>query len=186
MSFNTVLDMANDLDKKGEVFYRIDAAGFFDTTYRAPQITVEVTDPKWIPRSGDNLLRVYCDKGTIALRWPGVKPHTILEDGLDEEESQWFFRGPHIEVFGKTGFPLTACLGGTPVYKKSDPSAKVWATYEIYGDKQRIALQQYRDPRGEGEWGIKLRFADTVWQVGGCLDPGHSHNTICRLKSKIH
>jgi hypothetical protein len=179
MSYETITEIANGLHKDGVKCYHIDENGFFDTTYRAPQMTFEITDPKWIGRHGDNLLRVFSDKGTVALRWPGVVPREA-----EGPEDEWLFRGAHIEVFGKTGLPLCACPGGRPVYMKSDPKARVWATYEIYPDEQRAELARYSDPVSEGEWGVKLRFADSVWQVGGRLDPGHSHNTIYQLKPK--
>lgn len=170
MSSSAILDVANELEAKGTVFYEI-KDGFFYSNRRAPQLTLPVEDSKFIRAAGDVLLRIYCDKGTVSLYWPNGR--------YDEEKNEVpVFTGFHIEVF-KDGYPF-ANYGGMPSYRKSDSDAKVWATYEILGDTQRKAVSRWSDPSDETK-GLKMRYGEEVWQIVGRDNPGHSVNTIQKL-----
>ena len=118
------------------------------------------------------LLRVFCDKGTVNLFWPFAR--------VDEENQPLpVFTGAHIEVF-RDGYPL----GPTPFYTKSEPTAKLWATYQILSDRQAKALHAWSDSTDSThDSGLKMQYGEEVWQVVGRLDPGHSVNTIQRRRN---
>jgi hypothetical protein len=173
MSYQTLVETANQLDASGIRLFEISKDGLFHSNRRAPQMTIDITGDRCIPNAGDVLLRVYCDRGSVSLYWPYSR--------FDEEGNEApLFVGSHIEVF-HDGLPLANGLYTKATYTKSDPDAKVWATYEILSDAQRKMLYIWREPVDENK-GLKMRYGEETYQIVGRLDPGHSVNTILRVK----
>jgi hypothetical protein len=171
MSYKILVETANQMDASGIKFYTISNDEFFHTNRRAPQMTIDITGDRFIPNAGDVLLRVFCDKGSVSLYWPYAR---VDESGCEAP----VFVGQHIEVF-QDGLPLANGLSNRGHYTKSDPDAKVWATYEVYSDAQHRSLYDYKGSCDDK--GLKMRYGEEVWQIVGRLNPGHSVNTLQRV-----
>lgn len=145
------IQQAEELDASGNPFYVIDASCAFVSTHTAPTvITEEFTEPSPVhrlPIRGDVLLRVFCDVGTVRLRWDGY--------------AAALYEAQEIVLFNGGGFPAINCPCSI-FYSASDPNARIFTEWEIYAGRQRDVLERWRDPfdadRGVKIWSGKNLF----------------------------
>jgi hypothetical protein len=170
--FERALRQAEELDASGNPFYQIDASGAFMSNHSAPTfLAEEMTVPsptQRITQRGDVLLRVYCDKGTVRLRWPGY-PYSLYE-------------AQDISLFNGHGFPVTNCP--CPIfYSTSDPTARIFTEWEVYAGEQRRSLAAWRDSL-DVDRGVRLWNGHRLFACVGLTDPYGSRCTIQQIAPK--
>jgi hypothetical protein len=133
--------------------YNIDIQGFFKSMGKRDHIIVEVED-NYIPYSGDNLLYVYCTRGTIHVEIDGSEP--IIYHGMPTVR---FFEG---------GLPMAGQYAGKVWVRKSSSDAQIYAVFENYPEEDRRALSYYSSIYDQNR-GVKLRDPreGAVYQVVG-------------------
>ena len=133
--------------------YKIDTQGVFKSFASQEQTIVEVED-NFVPYCGDNLLYVYCSRGTIHVELDATDP--IIYHGSPTVR---FFEG---------GLPMAGQYAGKVWVRKSSAEARVYAVFENYPEEDRRALVYY-SARYEQNRGVKLRDPrdGAIYQVVG-------------------
>ena len=171
--FRRALQQAEELDASGNPFYMIDASRAFVSCHTAPTIIAEEdtmvpTPTPRLPLRGDVLLRVFCDKGTVRLRWTGY--------------SYPLFEAQDIILFNGNGFPAQNCQACI-YYTTSDPTARVFTEWEIYAGKQHRDLGLYRHPL-DAERGVCVTDGRRVFDCVGVNEPLSATCTIYQVSPK--
>lgn len=132
--------------------YIIDGQGFFKTTGKKHHV-ITIVEDNYIPYSGDNLLYVYCTKGTIHVEVEGDVPA---------------YHGAPTVRFFEGGLPFVGQYAAKVWVRKSSEDAQVYAVFENYNENDRRDLAYYSAPYNQ-EYGVKLRDLrdGTCYQVVG-------------------
>lgn len=133
--------------------YIIDTQGFFKSTGKRDHVIVEVVD-NYVPYAGDNLLYVYCTRGTIHIELDSSEP--VIYHGMPTVR---FFEG---------GLPMAGQYAGKVWVRKDSPEARVYAVFENYPEEDRRGLCYYSSLYDQNR-GVKLRDPrdGSVYQVVG-------------------